>query len=270
MQLQRTRDARRPVPARSLRGNRQAWNDWGSIDPLWAILTEPDLKHGQWDLEQFWRLGEDEIARVMSTAATLGYPAGNDAALDFGCGVGRLTRAMTRHFSHCIGIDVAETMIEQATQLNHGSACTFVVNETNDLARFEDSTFDFVYSALVLQHLPTVEVIRTFIAEFLRVLKPDGLLAFQLPTRMPPRTLRNKLRLRTRAYATLRAAGFDQRMLYERLKLVPVMQMHSIPEQDVLTHLRLLGAAVLEVQHGRFEVGEVDSATYFVTKSNGR
>jgi ubiquinone/menaquinone biosynthesis C-methylase UbiE len=225
MQLQRTRDGRRPVPARSLRGNRQAWNDWGSIDPLWAILTEPDLKHGRWDLEQFWRLGEDEIARVMSTAATLGYPAGNDEALDFGCGVGRLTRAMTRHFSHCIGIDVAETMIEQATQLNHGSACTFAVNETNDLARFEDSTFDFVYSALVLQHLPTVAVIRRFIAEFLRVLKPGGLLAFQLPTRMPPRSLRNKLRLRTRAYVTLRAAGFNQRMLYERLKLVPAMQM---------------------------------------------
>jgi ubiquinone/menaquinone biosynthesis C-methylase UbiE len=258
------------VTARSLRGNRQAWNDWGSIDPLWAILTEPDRKHGQWDLERFWRLGEDEIARVMSTAATLGYPAGDHAALDFGCGVGRLTRAMAHYFSHCTGVDVAETMIEQATQLNHGSACTFVVNETNDLARFEDSTFDLVYSALVLQHLPTVEVIRRFIAEFLRVLKPGGLLAFQLPTRMPPRTLRNKLRLRTRAYAALRAAGFDQRMLYERLKLVPVMQMHSIPEQDVLTHLRLLGAAVLEVQHGRFEVGEVESATYFVTNSNGR
>jgi ubiquinone/menaquinone biosynthesis C-methylase UbiE len=270
MQLQRARDGRRPVPARSLRGNRQAWNDWGSIDPLWAILTEPDLKHGRWDLEQFWRLGEDEIARVMSTAATLGYPAGNDEALDFGCGVGRLTRAMARHFSHCTGVDVAETMIEQATRLNPGSACTFVVNETNDLGRFEDSTFDFVYSALVLQHLPRVEAIRTFIAEFLRVLKPAGLLAFQLPTRMPPRTLRNKLRLRTRAYAALRAAGFDQRMLYERLNLVPVMQMQCIPEEDVLAYLRLLGAAVLEVQGGRFEVGEVESATYFVTKSNGR
>ena len=33
----------------------------------------------------------------------------------------------------------------------------------------------------------------------------------------------------------------------------------------------MLGAAVLEVQGGRFEVGEVESATYyFVTKSNGR
>jgi ubiquinone/menaquinone biosynthesis C-methylase UbiE len=202
----------------------------------------------------------------MSTAAALGYPAGNDTALDFGCGVGRLTRAMARHFSHCPGIDVAETMIEQATRLNPGSACTFLVNESDDLGRFEDSTFDFVYSALVLQHLPTVEVIRRFIAEFLRVLKPDGLLAF----RMPPRSLRNKLRLRTRADAALRAAGFDQRMLYERLNLVPVMQMQCIPEEGVLAYLHLLGAAVLEVQRGRFEVGEVESATYFVTKSSGR
>ena len=154
MQLQRTRNARRPVAGRSLRANRQARTDWGSIDLLWAILTDPERKHGRWDLEQFWRLGEDEITRVMSTATTLGYPAGNAAALDFGCGVGRLTRAMTGHFSHCTGVDVAETMIEQARRLNHRPTCTFLVNETNDLARFEDSTFDFVYSALVLQHLP--------------------------------------------------------------------------------------------------------------------
>jgi hypothetical protein len=78
------------------------------------------------------------------------------------------------------------------------------------------------------------------------------------------------LRLRTRAYTALRAVGFDQRLLYERLRLVPVMQMQGIPEEGVLTHLRLLGGAVLEVQHGRVEVGEIESATYFVTKSIGR
>ena len=98
-----------------------------------------------------------------------------------------------------------------------------------------------------MQYLPTVEVMWRFIAEFLRVLKPDGLLAFQLPTRMPPPTLRNKLRLRTRVYAALRAVGFDQRMLYERLNLVPVMEMQGIPEEGVVAYLRLLGAAVLEV-----------------------
>ena len=250
--------------------HRQDWDRLAETDALWAVLTKPGTKGGRWDVEEFFATGEAEIAHVLTVAEPLGRPSRRAQALDFGCGVGRLTRAMARHFSHCTGVDVAETMIEQATRLNPGSASTFVVNETNDLARFEDSTFDFVYSALVLQHLPTVAVIRRFIAEFLRVLKPGGLLAFQLPTRMPPRSLRNRLRLRTRAYTALRAVGFDQRMLYERLKLVPVMQMQCIPEEAVLAYLRLLGAAVLEVQHGRFEVGEVESAIYFVTKSSGR
>ncbi len=253
--------------ARVLRENKQAWNDWGSIDPLWSIITNPDLKHGRGAIEEFWRLGEAEISHVMSTAANLGLPARKNEALDFGCGVGRLTRAMTRHFSYCTGVDVAETMIDQARRLNQGYPCRFLVNDTNNLAQFDDSAFDFVYTALVLQHLPTVEVIRTFIAEFLRVLKPDGgLLAFQLPTHVPPRSLRNRLRLRTRAFAALAALGLDKRVLYERFNLVPVMQMHFIPKQEVLTHLRSLGASIVEVQCGRFEFGEIDSATYFVTK----
>jgi SAM-dependent methyltransferase len=203
----------------------------------------------------------------MSTATRLGLPARRNEALDFGCGVGRLTRAMTHHFSHCTGVDVAETMIEQAERLNQGYPCMFRTNDTNNLAQFEDSTFDFVYSALVLQHLPTVDVIRTFIAEFLRVLKPDGgLLAFQLPTYVPPRSFRNRLRLRTHAYAALTALGVDKHVLYERFNLVPIMQMNFIPKQEVLSYLRSLGASILEVQCGKFDFGEVDSATYFVAK----
>jgi ubiquinone/menaquinone biosynthesis C-methylase UbiE len=254
----------------ALRGTKQAWNDWGSVDPLWSIITDPRLQHGKWAIEEFWRLGEDEISRVMSTAAHLGLPATRNEVLDFGCGVGRLTRAMTRYFSHCTGVDVAETMIDHAERLNQGYPCRFLVNDTDDLAQFEDSSFDFVYTTLVLQHLPTVDLIRTFIAELLRVLKPDGgLLAFQLPTYVPPRSLRNRLRLRTRAFAALSALGLDKRVLYERFKLVPVMQMNFIPEEEVLTYLRSLGARVLEVQCAKFELGEVESATYFVSKPGG-
>jgi hypothetical protein len=39
---------------------------------------------------------------------------------------------------------------------------------------------------------------------------------------------------------------------------------------DVLTYLRSLGVAVREVQHGRVEVGDVENATYLVTKSISR
>jgi SAM-dependent methyltransferase len=251
----------------SLRRHKQAWEDWGSVDALWSILTTPEARDGKWDLEEFWRLGEAEMARVMDVAARLGYPAARREALDFGCGVGRLTRAMTRYFERCIGVYIAESMIEKAGRLNDGYPCRFLVNDLDNLSQFKASSFDLVYSSLVLQHLPSDTAIKAFIVEFLRVLRPEGaLLAFQLPSYVPPRSLRNRLRLRTQAYAALRMLGIDRQVLYARLNLRPVMQMNFIPEEDVLAYVASLGAIVLEVRAEKFDSGDVDSRTYFLTK----
>ena len=251
----------------SLRRHKQAWEDWGSVDALWSILTSPEARNDTWDIEEFWRLGEAEVARVMDIAGQLGYPTARREALDFGCGVGRLTRAMTGYFEHCTGVDIAESMIEKAKRLNDGYPCTFLVNDADNLSQFKDSSFDLVYSSLVLQHLPNTTTIRAFVAEFLRILKPGGaLLAFQLPSYVPPRSLRNHLRLRTRAYAGLRMLGIDRQILYQRLNLRPVMRMNFIPETDVLAYIAYLGAILLDVQSEKFNSGDVDSRTYFVTR----
>lgn len=49
-----------------------------------------------------------------------------------------------------------------------------------DLARFPDGTFTFIYSTLVLQHMEP-QFSKGYIREFVRVLAPGGVLAFQLP-----------------------------------------------------------------------------------------
>ena len=59
-----------------------AWQDWGVLDPLWSNLTDEGMNHGAWDLAEFWRLGEKEIAGVMSTADRIGYPKAREEALD--------------------------------------------------------------------------------------------------------------------------------------------------------------------------------------------
>ena len=69
---------------------RQAWDDWAQVDPLWAIMTDPDKLHGQWDLDEFFRTGQETIDAVMVEAHKLGVPAESHRAVDFGCGVGRL------------------------------------------------------------------------------------------------------------------------------------------------------------------------------------
>jgi SAM-dependent methyltransferase len=60
------------------------------------------------------------------------------------------------------------------------------VNAKPDLSMFPGFTFDLVYSNLVLQHMPP-ELSRSYMTDFIRVLKPGGVGVFQLPSR-PART----------------------------------------------------------------------------------
>ena len=91
----------------------------------------------------------------MSHAERLSHPRRRESALDFGCGLGRLTRALSRRFESAIGLDLSETMVERARNLNAAvRGCEFRVNTWPDLRDFSEQSFDLVYSGRVLQHLP--------------------------------------------------------------------------------------------------------------------
>ena len=77
-----------------------------------------------------------------------------NAALDFGCGLGRLTQALATHFASVTGVDIAGSMVEGAQARNvFPDRVSYVVNTAATLP-FDDASFDFVYSVLVLQHVP--------------------------------------------------------------------------------------------------------------------
>ena len=100
---------------------------------MWAILSYKDGKYGRWDEEEFFRHGVERIDEFLGHGATLGRPAGHEAALDFGCGVGRLSRALASHFDQVTGVDISETMIGRARELN--AAIPNVEFRCNDRAR---------------------------------------------------------------------------------------------------------------------------------------
>ena len=105
-------------------------------------------------------------------------------ALDFGCGLGRLTQALAEHFQNVDGVDISASMIEQSRALNRqGAKVSFHLNVQPDLRSFPSDAFDFVYSAIALQHTPANFQAR-YIADFARVLKPGGVACFQV-TRAP-------------------------------------------------------------------------------------
>jgi SAM-dependent methyltransferase len=160
------------------------WNEWGRRDPYWAIISRPDRRGNRWDLDEFLRTGVDEIDALLVWLQKLGVAVRAGRALDFGCGVGRVTQALARTFAECDGVDIAPSMIERANELNRfGDRCRYHVNDCDDLALFRDATFDLVYSVIVLQHIAP-EFAGAYIREFTRVLAPGGVLVFQLPSHL--------------------------------------------------------------------------------------
>ena len=114
--------------------------------------------------------------------------SGRDAALEIGCGPGRLMRPLSRHFLEIHGVDVSDAMIALARERlrytpnafpHHNSGC--------DLSLFPGEKFDFVYSYAVFQHIPSREVVFQYLHEARRVLKPRGILRFQV-NGLPPTT----------------------------------------------------------------------------------
>ena len=177
----------------------QDWNELAALDPYWAILTTSGKRFGRWDHDEFFATGTAEAAALVDRIEELGHPLNRERALDFGCGLGRLTRALGQHFAQCVGVDISENMVLRARELNADvRGVSFVVNRAGDLGLFADGSFDLIYTTIVLQHIPDRRTIEGYIAEFCRLLRPGGLAVFQLPSHIPAV---HRLQLRRRLYS---------------------------------------------------------------------
>jgi len=160
------------------------WEAFAQSDPMWAILSAPDKQGRKWDPQEFFQSGVIEIEAVLSQADALDITIQRDKALDFGCGLGRLTQALCQHFEGCYGIDIAPTMISGARKFNRfGNRCNYIVNSDPDLRCFPDGLFNFIYTNIVLQHMQP-RYSKGYIKEFLRVLARGGVALFQVPSHL--------------------------------------------------------------------------------------
>ena len=165
----------------SLNQLRDNWDRLAATDPWRAILGRPGEGKG-WDAEEFFASGVREIDEAMRRAEELGHPLERRRALDFGCGAGRLTQGLANHCEQVVGVDVSPAMVELAGRHNRRPEhCQYVHNQAGDLRRFDDDSFDLVYSNITLQHIRS-PLARSYMREFLRLLSPGGLLLFHLPS----------------------------------------------------------------------------------------
>ena len=228
------------LPPSGVRRQQREWEELAAVDPLWAILSDPERRGGRWRLDEFFATGEADVERALTVAAELGRPARRDRALDFGCGVGRVTRALAGRFAEAVGVDISEQMVEQARRLNeHVQNAGFVVNAAPDLRGLPDASFDLVYSRIVLQHLRGRDDALRYVAEFLRVARSDGLVVFQLPAAIPAR---GRLHVRRRLWSVLRQLGIGADRLHG-WGLSPI-RMIGVSQDEVRAFVSAHGATI--------------------------
>jgi SAM-dependent methyltransferase len=224
----------------SLAGLHRDWTRLGEADPLWAVCVDPAHRGGRWDVQDFLASGQAEIADALGLLDQLGLGPARDAALDFGCGAGRLTGALAASFASVTGVDISAPMLEQARALHRGhERCRFVLNDSLTLGAFPDEAFDLVYSSLVLQHMPP-SLAAGYLAEFARVLRPGGAIVILVPA-----AYRRTLRGLVYAWAPGRLIGVIQQRVFG---YPAPMQMHLLPagrvQQVAAAHGARLAASV--------------------------
>lgn len=233
------------------------WDAHGRDDPLWAVLSEDDKRGNRWDPEAFFATGRRDVSELLAQAAELRLSPPRGHALDFGCGVGRLTQALAAEFDHATGVDIAPSMIERARAYNRfGDRCEYVVNNAPDLRRFPDASFDLVFSHITLQHLRP-EYALLYVGELVRVLRPGGLCAFQLPT-----AWQGNLVLRARM-ALPDAVAWLRRL---RGRTGPVIEMYAVPRARVERVVAGAGGRVVHALRDPHAPG-FQSLRYFVRRA---
>ena len=105
--------------------------------------------------------------------------------LDFGCGCGRNVLNLHKRFKRMDGVDISPELIatcekNMSNQNIDSKLYKFYSCNGVDLSVFNNDTYDFVMSTIVLQHICVHDIRYNYLKEFYRIMKPAGILSFQM------------------------------------------------------------------------------------------
>ena len=164
----------------------RTWQHLGETEPHWSVITSERFHQSriQETKDEFYNSGRQHVDLLFRTMERNGidYTAFR-SCLEYGCGLGRVTRWLAERFENVYGYDISRAHLQSAE--NHLAECGVRnvtlrhIRNVEDIFHLQES--DLIYSLIVLQHNPP-PVIRIIVREFLRVLNPGGVAFFQVPT----------------------------------------------------------------------------------------
>lgn len=241
------------------------WVRWGEEDPWYGVLAEPEFRGGA-HRDAFLRRGEAHVDAMLADCRRLGLePAPGARSLEFGCGVGRLLAPLARRLPRAVGIDISPGMLRQAAELiPAGQAELRLADGATPLPLQPDEQFDFIFSHIVLQHIPPRRGLQ-LLDGLLAALAPGGTAVIQAPL-----ATRQGLRYRLNRLRASHQILFDlSRLLTGRLQEVgrPVMQMNIYPASAVQQAAAARSCVPVWVATARDDYGYLELATWFLHRA---
>ena len=185
---------------------RTTWDAAAASDRVDEYVGDPTTAERELD-SVFARLGDDD--------------PGGGTCVEVGCGPGRMTGLLAKRYDRVIAVDVSPGMLERARATLDAGNVDFRLVSGSRLDTVADGEADAVLCYLVLQHLPSRDVVCSYLAEFGRVLKPGGEAFVQLPVLRPglvPRSWRAARGLAVPVTSRLRG-GITGRAAYRGFRL---------------------------------------------------
>ncbi len=214
------------------------WEKWGRRDPYYGVISHAQYRGAVLTGDtraEFFKSGEEQIAGVLATAESLFGPLARNAALDYGCGVGRLLLPLSRQFARVQGADIAPSMLAEAGRNCAAAANVSLFPAAEALASADP--LNFIHSTIVFQHIPRSEGTKILL-QLLRRLAPGGVAAIDLPVAPARDPLHRSVKW---LCARLPPAQILVNALLSRPLSDPPMPMHTYPLSPLIAQLHRVG-----------------------------
>lgn len=161
--------------------HQENWNKLSDVDQYWSILVDPDKIDNKWNLNGFYITGKTQISNLLTFLSNYGVKIHFASALDYDCGVGRLSEALSESFTYFTGVVFSRIMINLAK--SHSKFTNLIYEKVNgkDLSNFQAKAFDFIIPLINLRHSPS-NVQYNLVKEMVKLLKDDGVMVISFVT----------------------------------------------------------------------------------------
>lgn len=208
-------------------GSDNEWEKWGRLEPYFGVITaEKYFRANLTDAmkNEFFESGRIHIEYILETCRRhLDRDFAPKRTLDFGCGVGRIVLPLAKMAEHVVGIDVAESMLDEARKNCTTQALRNVrLIKSDDALSLLDGSFDFIHSYIVFQHIPIARGRRIF-AKLIDHLADGGIAAihFTYSKSADQKTFGVKLPQAWRALGKHRKFSYRERSRDLRMQMNP-------------------------------------------------